>query len=61
MRFYFSESFPATPENQAFARTAIASLAERIPVVLLNPGFSVDDHDDWRHRRRGRIVTIATA
>ena len=59
VRFYFSSSFPATPENQAFARTAIASLAERTTVVLLNPGFRVDDHDDLPPSAAGRIVTIA--
>jgi hypothetical protein len=58
-RFYFSESFPATPENQAFARAVIASLAERIPVVLLNPGFRVDDHGDIAAAASGRIMTIA--
>jgi hypothetical protein len=59
VRFYFSSSFPATPENQAFARTAIASLAERTTVVLLNPGFRVDDHDDLPTSAAGRVVTIA--
>ena len=58
VRFYFSESFPATAENQAFARSTIASLAERIPVVLLNPGFSVDEHDDVAPSASGRIFTI---
>ena len=59
VRFYFSASFPPTADNQAFARTVIASLAERIPVVLLNPGFSVDDHDDIALSAAGRVFTIA--
>jgi len=59
VRFYFSASFPATEENRLFARTVIASLAERIPVVLLNPGFSVDDHDDVAPPAAGRVFTIA--
>ncbi len=59
VRFYFSASFPPTADNQAFARTVIASLAERSPVVLLNPGFSVDDHDDIALSAAGRVFTIA--
>jgi hypothetical protein len=59
VRFYFSECFPDTADNRAFAQTVVASLAERIPVVLLNPGFSVDDHRDWAPSAAGRIHTIA--
>ena len=59
VRFYFSECFPETPENRAFARSVVDSLAERTPVVLLNPGFSVDDHADWAPVASGRVVTIA--
>jgi hypothetical protein len=59
VRFYFSESFPATPENRAFAQSVVASLASRTPVVLLNPGFEVDEHQDWTPDTRDRIVTIA--
>jgi hypothetical protein len=37
----------------------VASLAERTSVVLLNPGFSVDEHEDWAPSMRGRLHTIA--
>jgi hypothetical protein len=37
----------------------VASLAERGAVVLLNPGFSVDDHRDWSAPVRGRVHTVA--
>ena len=59
VRFYFSECFPETSENRAFARTVVDSLAERTPVVLLNPGFTIDDHSDWAPVASGRVVTIA--
>jgi hypothetical protein len=59
VRFYFSECFPDTADNRAFAQTVVASLAERMPVVLLNPGFSVDEHQDWSLSSGGRIHTIA--
>ena len=58
VRFYFSECFPATPENQQFARNVVASLAERTTVVVLNPGFAVDEHMDWTPDARGRVVSI---
>ena len=58
VRFYFNECFPPTPENRSFARNVIASVAERSPVVLLNPGFTVDDHTDWLPDGGERIVAI---
>ena len=58
VRFYFSECFPATPENRLFARTVVASLAERTPVVLLNPGVAVDEHTDWMPDGANRIMSL---
>jgi len=46
VRFYFRPSFPHTPENRQFAVDVIRRLAQRQPVVLLNTGFQVDDHED---------------
>ena len=59
VRFYFSECFPDTPENRAFAQGVVASLAERQRVVLLNPGFSVDEHQDWSGSATNRVQVIA--
>ena len=58
VRFYFSECFPATEENRMFARGAVSSLAERTPVVILNPGFSMDEHSDWMPDAGHHIVTM---
>jgi hypothetical protein len=58
VRFYFSECFPATPENRQFARNVVSSLAERTPVVMLNPGVAVDEHTDWMPDSRDRIISI---
>lgn len=58
VRFYFSRSFPDTPENRAFAQMVVAALAERGPVVLLTSGLRVDDHADWIPAA-GRGVTVA--
>jgi hypothetical protein len=58
VRFYFSECFPATEENRMFARGVVSALAERTPVVVLNPGFTVDEHSDWIPDSRDRIIPI---
>jgi hypothetical protein len=58
VRFYFSECFPATPENRQFARQVVSSLAERTPVVLLSPGVAVDEHADWIPDSRDWILSI---
>jgi hypothetical protein len=59
VRIYFSECFPDTAANRAFAHSVVSAVAERTPVVLLNPGFSVDEHEDWAPSVRDRIHTIA--
>jgi hypothetical protein len=58
-RFYFSECFPDTPENRSVARAAVDGLSERTHVVMLNPGFQVDDHADWGSHGAPRVITIA--
>ena len=47
VRFYFRPSFPDTPENRGLIVRLIKRLANRMPVVLLNTGLSVDDHRDF--------------
>ena len=47
VRFYFRPSFPDTPENRTLIARLIRALARRTPVVLLNPGLSLDDHEDF--------------
>jgi hypothetical protein len=59
IRFYFNECFPATSDNRAFARSVVSSVAARLPVVILNPGFSVDDHHDWIPDGSDRVITLA--
>ena len=47
VRFYFRPSFPDTRENRDLVGRFIRTLAERTPVVMLNTGLSVDDHEDF--------------
>ena len=46
VRFYFRPSFPDTPENRRFAADVIRSISRETPVVLLNTGLQLDDHED---------------
>ena len=45
-KFYFSQSFPDTPENRAFVQHSIAAVAAQVPVVVLSAGARLDDHHD---------------
>ena len=46
VRFYFRDSFPDTPANRALVRDVGERLAAQRPVVLLNTGVVVDEHED---------------
>ena len=59
VRFYFSLAFPASEENRRFVARAVSSLAERTHVVLLNTGFSVDDHVDADPALSERLVRLS--
>ena len=46
VRFYFRPSFPDTPDNRRFAADVVRAISRDVPVVLLNTGFNIDDHED---------------
>jgi hypothetical protein len=58
VRFYFSASFPDTPDNRAFVDATIRNLAATTDVVLLNTAFSVDDHRDYVPGGASRIHVV---
>lgn len=58
VRFYFRPSFPDTPDNRAFVARTLSAVARRIPVVVLNPGFRIDDHEDYDDLDAGRVISI---
>ena len=47
VRFYFRPSFPDTSDNRKLVGKFIKRLSQRAPVVLLNTGLTVDDHQDF--------------
>ena len=57
VRFYFSLAFPPTDANRALVARAVRSLAEQTDIVVLNTGFTVDDHRD-AEADAGRVVLL---
>ncbi len=57
-RFYFNDSFPDSSENRAFVLGLLRSLAERHEIVLLNPGFAMDEQQDFDAEHITRVHTI---
>jgi hypothetical protein len=47
VKFYYNDSFPATPRNRLVARDVLADLTARGPVVSLSTGLAIDDHEAW--------------
>ncbi|MGE3274294.1 MAG: hypothetical protein AB7O67_04225 [Vicinamibacterales bacterium] len=58
VKFYTNNSFPDTPQNQAFIGSYLAQLSATRDVVLLNTGVRFDDHDDFQPANRSRIHTV---
>ena len=57
-RFYFNDAFPDTEQNRVFIAQLLGRLTRRHDVVLLNPGFAMDDHWDFNPEDLERMHTI---
>jgi hypothetical protein len=58
VRFYFSSSFPDTPDNRSFAESTVRALTASTNVVMLSPGVRVDDHRDFTPGASSRIHLV---
>ena len=58
VRFYYNSAFPETEDNRAFVRRLLTRVTESTEVVLLNPGFLLDDHWDLKPDVTARVHTI---
>ena len=47
VKFYTAASLPPTDEVRRALRSIVQGLAERTPVVMLDTGLAVDDHQDY--------------
>jgi hypothetical protein len=57
-KFYFSASFPDSPETRTAVKSLLEGLASRHHVVLLNTGLRIDDHAEYEGLPGDRIHTI---
>jgi hypothetical protein len=46
-KFYTGTAMPDSPGNREVLRLLVAQAAERLPVVMLETGFGVDEHEDF--------------
>ena len=58
VRFYHNTAFPETEENLRFVRQLLTRVTETTDVVLLNPGYTLDDHWDLKPGVTRRVHTI---
>ena len=58
VRFYYNTAFPETEENRRFVARLLRRVTDTTDVVLLNPGFLVDDHWDLKPDVTRRVHTI---
>jgi hypothetical protein len=57
VKFYSARSMPDTPEIRRVLQQMVRTLAERSPVVLLDTGLAVDDHEDYAFAGNNRIIS----
>ena len=56
-KFYFSASFPDTPANRAFVDATLEKVSSRWPVVVLQTGVAVDEHQTYAS---GRCIDLSS-
>ena len=58
VKLYAARSLPDTPDIRVRLKGLVASLAERLPVVLLDTGLVLeDDHADYSFAASGRVIS----
>ena len=60
VKFYSSECFPDTKENMEIARSVIKKSSEKLPIVILDTGFKIDDHHDYIFNKSENVYNIAS-
>jgi hypothetical protein len=56
VKFYAAKSMPDTPHIRQILRDTIAALAEQGPLVVLDTGLHLDDHDDYLFPSSARVI-----
>lgn len=58
VKLYAAASLADSPETRATLRSLLSALAERLPVVLLDTGLTLDDHDEFVFKDDPRFLTL---
>lgn len=57
-KFYTGAALPDTAEHRRALREIVGSLAERLPVVLLDTGMTTDEHEDYLFRDLPNVLSV---
>jgi hypothetical protein len=58
VKFYTAASLPPTPSIRRLLQGIVLGIAERTPVVMLDTGLTLDDHEDYSFEAAGRIISL---
>jgi hypothetical protein len=58
VKLYTAASLPDTPATRRTLQSLVLALAEQTPVVMLDTGLALDDHEDYTFERAARIVSV---
>jgi ADP-heptose:LPS heptosyltransferase len=61
VKFYTGPALPDTPTNRARVHALVRALAARMPVVMLDTAWSVDDHSDYAIEGIPNVTTLRPA
>jgi hypothetical protein len=57
VKFYSGTTLPASREHRDAVRDLVARVAGRMPVVVLDTGLAVDDHDDFTFPDMPQVIS----
>jgi hypothetical protein len=57
-KFYTGAALPDIPGCRRALREIVASISEQIPVVLLNTGLAMDEHEDYLFRDLRNVMSL---
>jgi hypothetical protein len=61
VKFYTAASLPPTEAVRRTLQSIVLGLAERTPVVMLDTGLALDDHEDYSFAAASRIHSVRAA
>jgi hypothetical protein len=61
VKFYTAASLPPTETVRRARQSIVLGLAERTPVVMLDTGLTLDDHEDYSFAAASRIHSVRDA